>query len=286
MTSTAHESRRTRSLLGRLPLLGVAVGSLLGGFTVLSSVAPAGAATNLYVASTGSNTTNSCTNPATPCLTIQHAINVASNGNVINLAGGTYRENIEITKNLTIAGTAAGGSLGATTSTINGVEGFDFVVDVDPGKTVTLSNLVITGVNAISGGIFNDGILTVDNVNVQDNVGFGDGAGISNEGELTMNGGVVSGNQATDNTSGGGILNDGEAVLNGVTFTHNSATADGGAIFNAGLLKLTGASAIHNNSAADDGGGIFECNGDPLSIGPKVSITANTPDDVVHGSCV
>jgi len=161
----------------------------------------------------------------------------------------------------------------------------DYVVNVESG-TVTLSNLVVTGVNAVGGGIFNESTLTLNNVNVQDNVGFGEAGGILNVDKLTMNGGVVSGNEATEGTPGGGMTNEGDAILKGVTFTHNSATAVGGGIFNEGDLQLTGSTALHNNSAVDGGGGIFECNGDPLSIGPDVVITANSPDNTEHANCV
>jgi hypothetical protein len=273
--------------VARFAVLGVAAGSLLAGMTVLAGVdiTASGASGNLYVSPYGSNAGgNNCQSEAAPCLTIQHAINEASPSNTINLAGGTYKGNIEMDMPLTFAGSDAGGSLNVNTTTIEGVAGADFTVNVGP-KTITFENLVITGVNPVGGGIDNDGHLTLDNVNVQSNVGSCCGTGIVNDEVLTMNGGVVSGNVANLDTPGGGFANYGDATLNGVTFTHNSTDEVGGAIYNDGHLKIIGITPIHDNSATETGGGIFECNGESLSIGSGVSDTANTPNDEVHGTC-
>jgi hypothetical protein len=60
-----------------------------------------------YVATTGSDAANSCTNAAAPCATIQHAVDVANSGDVIRVAGGTYRRAgtvAAVTKTLAIEG--------------------------------------------------------------------------------------------------------------------------------------------------------------------------------------
>ena len=55
-----------------------------------------------YVSTTGSNSNSG--SQASPFLTIQAAINAASNGNIINVAAGTYSEQVLVNKSLTING--------------------------------------------------------------------------------------------------------------------------------------------------------------------------------------
>lgn len=56
-----------------------------------------------YVATTGNDTGNICTNPASPCRTIGHAVIKANPGDILNIAAGTYTEpGLRITKALNI----------------------------------------------------------------------------------------------------------------------------------------------------------------------------------------
>jgi len=74
----------------------------------LSAASPVGATSSIrYVATTGGDSSNNCTSPSTPCKTIQHAIDVATSGDEIRVAGGTYTRNgtlAAITKELSITG--------------------------------------------------------------------------------------------------------------------------------------------------------------------------------------
>ncbi len=45
-----------------------------------------------YVATTGSDTGNDCTDQLSPCATIAHAVSQAVNGDTLDLAAGTYNE--------------------------------------------------------------------------------------------------------------------------------------------------------------------------------------------------
>ncbi len=45
-----------------------------------------------YVALTGTDSGNGCTNPATPCATIAYAVSQANNGDTISVAAGSYNE--------------------------------------------------------------------------------------------------------------------------------------------------------------------------------------------------
>src|SRR5262245_35915613 len=68
-----------------------------GVFLILGLIAGLGSAVNVayaagprYVAPSGSDSGNDCANSASPCATVQHAVDVASPGDVIKVATGVY----------------------------------------------------------------------------------------------------------------------------------------------------------------------------------------------------
>jgi hypothetical protein len=258
--------------LTRLSVLGPAVGSLFGGVMLWGSAAPAGASGNLYVSPYGSDTANPCTSSADPCLTLQHAYNVSSSGNTINLAPGTFKGGVVINHNLNIVGSNSGGSLDAVTTTISRGGGtFDFVITVN-NSLVNITNVVVDGSDGRGGGVDTNGPADVDltNVDVVNNISIQFvGAGIENNSTLVMNGGSISNNSIEDGIDGygGGLYMEDSAArttLNGVTLTHNTATSEGGAIFvDQGKLKITGATAIHDNSAPTAGAALSSAPGPP-----------------------
>jgi hypothetical protein len=281
LSSSVQHSGVVRKL-GRLAVLGTAVGSLMGGVAVLSGATPAGASpTNVYVSSYGSDT-NPCSS-SSPCLTLAHAYSAVATGGTINLAGGTYKGGLDVTKNVSIVGPSSDGSLDVNTATISGGSP---VLELSAAK-VTITDVVITNGLGTGGGIWNYDGLTLNSDSITDNTGYG-GIFLGTGSKLTMNGGSVSGNDNIEDNFGGGLENfHGTAVLNGVSFTHNSA-GYGGAIGNEGSLKTTGSTAIHDNAAyaSFGGGGIYECTGDPINLGPGTSNTANTPNDLENDSCL
>lgn len=157
------------------------------------------AASNRYVAPTGSNTDNDCTNPTTPCATITHAIEQANHDDTIHLTSGTYTEaNIIISKKLTILGANQDETIvQAFENPINNC-GFVFIVDA---FTVSLGHFTVQHSNCypaiyvapssdessrwlsiskvtvrdnISEGIVSDwGGVTIDKSHIYNNVGFG-----------------------------------------------------------------------------------------------------------------
>jgi hypothetical protein len=61
----------------------------------LSQPVPA-VALSRFVALTGVDTANSCTNPVLPCATIQHAVDVAASGDTLTIAAGVYDQRVRI----------------------------------------------------------------------------------------------------------------------------------------------------------------------------------------------
>ena len=191
-------------------------------------------------------------------------VNVLGGKNIVFLRSGTYT--------LTIAGIdedeAAKGDLDITRGTliINGTDASRTIIDggamdrvfhILGGASVTMNNItVLNGNNGGSGGgILNEGTLTLNRSVVSGNVVlfYGRGGGIQNAaGTLTLNDTTISGNSAYN---GGGIANDqGVATLNRSTISGNSADGNsGGGIINSeGTLTLIN-STVSNNSAASPG---------------------------------
>jgi hypothetical protein len=73
-----------------------------------SATAAAATATRYVAAADGSDASNDCLASADPCATIQHAIAEAGVGDTVQVAPGTYAENLTIPKSLTLTGPNAG----------------------------------------------------------------------------------------------------------------------------------------------------------------------------------
>lgn len=193
---------------------------------------------------------------ANPCATIQHAHDVASSGDAIVVAAGTYNEfNIGISKNLYIVGQGAGVTI---------VDGGGIQVFVT-GEGVSLILCGITVQNAAPGLFNNGGDAQVFNSEFTDsNATFG--AGILNTGTLLVASTTISNNTAT--VTGGGILNVGTASIISSTFQNNTAGAanssngQGGGISNIFTMTITdslitGNDALGPTAANVQGGGIY-----------------------------
>ncbi len=157
------------------------------------------------------------------------------------------------------------GSAGATI-TINGANqvavsggGNVGVFQVETGAAAVLTGLTIE--DGASGGIMNDGTLTVSNCTVSGNSGGGiDNAGT---GTLAVSNTTLSGNSTA---YGGGILNNGSSVsVSDCTLSGNSASGLGGTIFNASGTLVVESSTLFDNTASQSGGGIIN-NGGTMAV--------------------
>jgi predicted outer membrane repeat protein len=244
-------SRRTSS---RLILCGLLIAVLT--FDSLVTL-PAGAAVTAvrYVAPTGVDSGNCI---AAPCRHIYFAIGRAAAGDTISVAAGTYFENLQIAKNITVRGA------GPTATFIDGSNRGSVFYIYGSGVHVTLTGMTIqngylpSDINQYGGGIYyeSDGQLFVSAANIISNTALG-GGGIFSQGRLILSGVNVLNNRSTGAQGGGGLrISSGTADLVNVTVANNTASWLGGGIYNQGTTKLTNVT-IANNSSSLSGGGLY-----------------------------
>jgi hypothetical protein len=134
--------------------------------------------------------------------------------------------------------------------------------------TLTLTDATVLGNYAAAGaGIYSEGTLTLTDSAVSGNDAEDSGAGLVNggSGTLTLANSTVSGNQAATfgHGLGAGIHNEGEMTIINSTITGNlGGHAEGGGIYNAGsgTLSLINSTLSRNRAGADGparGGGIY-----------------------------
>jgi hypothetical protein len=253
-----------------------------------------------HVAETGTDGGNDCTNPASPCRTIQHAIDVANAEDAIHVADGTYTGGdgsvATITKSVTIIGAFdpgfGGRDPGEFRTTLDG--GWKgSVVSITGASNVVLEFLTLTrgdGTNSCDGMGCGGGIY-VDNAalrvshcaitnNIGTRVGRGWGGGIySYESDLAVESTQVVSNAAnvdpdgSGDGAGGGVFalaGTASLVQNQITgnAAHVSYTGRGGGV---SLVSVTDArlegNVIQGNrtvrgTISGHGGGIYIENAD------------------------
>ena len=234
------------------------------GIVLFFTLAPTVSASTWYVNGISGNNADGCKSPTTACKTIGHAITLAASGDSIMVAPATYTENLTISISLSVIGSRA-----ATTIVDGG--GVSAVLTISGTAKVNLSGLTIRDGRAPNGG------------------------GIHNNGALTINNSIISGNKAAIScstsfcaTAGGGIYNNGALTINNTIMSGNEALIQcinqcgseslGGGIFNnSGALAIANSTISGNSAAAScppprpppfgrefchtGGGGIFVGNG-------------------------
>ena len=244
-------------------------------------VSAAAAATTWYVNDATGNDANNCTSAATPCKTIQAAINKALSGDTINVAAGTYPESaavpLIVNKTLTLLGAQAG--VDARTRV-----GAESVVTDPHGTSVSASNVVIDGftvensvMNFTGFGIWlNPGVSGTHIVNniIQDNIV---GIGLANAGpsQALIQHNLIQNNTKPGSASGSGIYTDqfvGGAIVNDVLIDENAFKGHAG---------FGGVINISNTASA---GGVFnlEVSTNLFDMNSRAVVWFNTHDSTIH----
>lgn len=203
---------------------------------------------------------------------IQNALDDAASGDIISVGPGTYSENLSISTSVSIVGSSQ-----ASTAIDGGAAGR--VIAVASGVDVTITDVTITnGLVTFSGlpspnggGIFNEGSLTLERVEVVSNTAADGGGGIYNTGTLAVADSVVSQNTGmTDGTGGiggGGIASTSPSAS--VTITRSMIAGNtlvkpgtdqrggGGVASKAGSDLTITDSVIADNDSGYSAGGIY-----------------------------
>ncbi len=238
--------------------LGVYLGTL-----PVAAFAPQFGGSQRYVATTGSDTGN-CTNTSgnPVCRTIGYAIaqsvaGSASISDTINIASGTYAENLVISKYIILQGSSSDG----TQVVIDGGS-LDSVIHANSPR-LTINNLTLQNGNAAAGlvgGGINVGStsqVTLRNSFVRHNTAAGGGGiYVPNGGALSIVRSSIESNSATGG-NGGGVLGDpGSSVsVYSAAIISNTASSNGGGVYSSGATTLTD-STISGNTANPGGGGV------------------------------
>ncbi len=187
-------------------------------------------------------------------------------GNGPSLAGGVY---VNPNATLTLAGVAVSGNTATYGS--GGVQN---------DGTLTITNSIISGnsaQNSHGGGINNSGMLTITNSTISGNWAQADhGGGINNNGTLTITNSSISGNTAQGYYSGGGVNNFGTLTITGSTISGNSALYGAGVNNSGGTFTITSTTINSNSAAGGSGAGVHNYYGNATGAITNCVISNNT----------
>ncbi len=223
----------------------------------------------------------------------------------INLSAGTYtltltgkNDDAALTGDLDLSGSVTIDGQGGTATMIDGnnTDGVFDTFSAPAGTTIALSDLTIQHGNPTNaafeggGGIYikNTVTMSLNHVNILDNIADTSGGGIWNEGTLTISNSTLSGNQA--NGQGGAIRNAGTPAaaltIDNTTISNNEAELGGG-IYNStdGPINLTiTRSTIAGNRAVDRPGGLAGDFGDGAGIYVSTDGGVNLTNNTLSGN--
>lgn len=205
---------------------------------------------------------------------IQGAVDASQSGDTINVAGGTYYENVQIDKSLSIKGDVGSGP--STETVVDGQKsGSVFTIGKDdPNVEVSLRGIIILNGSGTyterwpgeplvqcGGGIWNAGTVNIVSSLISGNTASGYGSGIWSTGNLSVDSTYVEGNGKP--LDGGGIWNSGNLMVTSSIITGNEAYWNGGGIWNSGNMLVEN-SYVGGNAAGIFGGGIANDKGQAI----------------------
>ncbi len=215
----------------------------------------------------------------TPFCSIQAAVDAAAaSGDVIEIAAGTYLENVIANDtSLTLVGEDRETTI-VDGGSVSGV--FNFISL--SAQDVDLNQLTIrNGNQATGGGVFLDtGTLTISDCEISNNEATVGGGGIFfNDGALVINNSDIIYNEAIASAAGGFYHATGDATITDTHIDHNEADTAAGLLNTNGLLTLTNSTVDHNT--ADNIGGIYS-NGATATF-TNSSVSNNTATSSIGG---
>jgi len=194
-----------------------------------------------YVATTGNDTLNSCSDAGSPCRTIGHAVGQAASGDTVKVALGTYSEyDISISKDITLRG--------GYTANYNTFDPLAYPTIVDAEE---------------KGRVFYTfGSPTIEGFTIQGGSTLGSGGGVYvGLGSPILRRNIITGNTA--GVSGGGLYNDGgNPTLERNVLAFNTANRGAGFANESGSPDFWN-NLVYDNWADSDGGGVYVTAGSP-----------------------
>jgi hypothetical protein len=234
---------------------------LIGLVAIFSFGVGSASAANVYVnVNSGNDSWNGLSPVHTignigPTKDIKTGITHVNSGGTLKIANGIYKGTknygISISKNMIIQGQSK-------TGTIINAGNNKWILTIQPGFTVSISNIELTlgNTSGNGGAINNKGKLTVTNCNFKNNTATNKGGAITNTGLLTVKSSNFSGNWAQ---YGSAINNNGGTSNHPITISNSNFTTNSGvygaAIYNTGIMTVM-ATHLNNNLAHELGGGI------------------------------
>ncbi|CAG1006663.1 hypothetical protein ANAEL_03444 [Anaerolineales bacterium] len=222
-----------------------------------------------YVATTGHDADNDCLIETNPCATVQHAIDVANDGEQVLIASGLYTQSATLYKPVSLTGVSS------DTTILHAAAGQRVltVTGATISNSVVISGLTFTGGN-LSGESYcpehcGGGVLvtdfaqaTIQNVIFSNNAASGAGGGLYDGYYDTAV--ILLASQFMSNTAGdygGGAASDGSITLIGGQFISNTSQGDGGGLgtnFYHAPVLITGTHFVNNatNGLYGSGGGV------------------------------
>ena len=205
---------------------------------------------------------DNCPGPGTgtqvdPFCSIQSGIDAASSGDTVQVAAGTYYENITMKSGVVIQGAGQGVSI------IDGGGSGTVVTAISVDSAATLDGFTITnGLGDFGGGMYNNNASpTVTNCTFAENWSNYDGGGMQNgSSSPIVTNCTFAGNTA--NYHGGGMYNfdNSSPTVTNCTFSGNISSDNGGGMYNQYSSSPTVTNCTFSANTADYGGGMSNTN--------------------------
>lgn len=193
--------------------------------------------------------------------TVQAAVDAASAGDTVKVAGYCAAGTVNIYKSLTVQGgyTTTNWSTPYTTTpaTLDAKNGGRVIYAT---ADASLANLILQNGNTggSGGGVYATGQLTLDNVTAMNNTASSSGGGVYVQGALAMSDASFVGNTAS---SGGGAYAQSTLVMSNASFVGNTANSGGGGGVYANSSATVTDSRFQNNRSSSSYGGGLRVNG-------------------------